>query len=182
MPQMTCYDPCPEIEVLPLPTNAAPQPVVNGGGGGGSGLTAVSTTGTDDVVFSGNGTTLNPLRATFVGPRTIEFEMAIGKLGGATDAEVIAVYIAAKTATLPAGLPGSQFSIEGQVGDVLINIEHNGLIVGAISIVNGVADAANVPEIVLAEGDMLQFISGLNSEFSLLALTILGLRQLEYVA
>lgn len=181
MPEMTCFDQCPEIVPILLPDTAPPQPVVNGGGGGSGGLNFVTTSNSDDVVFSGLGTAANPLRATFVDGRMIEFEMAIGKLNGLTDGETFGLYTAAKAAELPAGLVGTRMHVEDQEDDILINLAHNNIVVGQISYVGGVMDSSNVPAITLAEGDRLEVSSALDSQFSVLSLTILGLRELEYV-
>lgn len=182
MPEMKCFEQCVVVEPIELSTISPPRPTVNGGGSGGGGINSVVTSGTDDVVFTGDGTEASPLRARFVPDRQIEFEIAIGKLSGALDGETIGIYISAKEASFPAGLSGSRFAVDDQENDVLINIVKNGLALGAISIVGGVPNTASIPAFNLIEGDRLEFISAVTSEFSVLALTILGLRTLEYVA
>lgn len=182
MPEMICFDQCPEIIPISLPDTAPLQPVVNGGGGGGGGgINFVSTSNSDDVRFVGSGTETDPLQAVFVDGRMIEFEMAIGKLNGLADGETFGIYTAAKEAQLPAGLVGSRMSVDDQVSDVLINVAHNGIVVGQISYVGGVMDSSGVPAITLVSGDRLEISSALTSNFSYLSLTILGLRELEYV-
>jgi hypothetical protein len=179
MPQLDFYDMCPEPVAIPLPTNNYQFPCCSGGGGG---EFTLFTADSDQVNLLGNGTSGSPLTAQLISGQMISFEIAVGKINGFADGDVIALYDVAKPCTIPANLVGSQFKIEDQVGDALVNLEVNGIIVGSVNFVGGIPDVTLAADINLVAGDMLVFIAGSVSTFSLLAITILGLRALDYVA
>jgi hypothetical protein len=178
---LTCFDICPDPVVITIPENNMPQAPLNGSGGGGGDFT-LFTSDSDQVSLNGDGTSGNPLMATLISGQTINFEIAVGRAQGMQDGDILAVYAPAKDCTIPADLVGSEFNVTGQNGDVLVNLLLNGVVVGNISIPDGgtaVVDLAS--DIVLGDGDILEVAAGSDAEFSLLAVTLLGLRTLDYV-
>lgn len=176
-----CFNLCPPVVPVPLPENNWQIPCCQGGGGGGGSFT-LNTLDTDSIAFNGDGTSGNPLTATALGGQTINFEIAIGKINGLVNDEAVAVYVPAKQCSIYAGLAGSQFKVDDQVNDIVIEIMKNGASAGVITIAMGSGESNTVAsQINLMPGDMLEFYSRSTSEFSLLGITILGLRTLDYV-
>jgi hypothetical protein len=173
---MDCMQLCPPVVTETIPTNNYVYP-----GSGGGGAAALFTQDSDMVTFSGNGTEADPLSATLISGQPVEFEASITKIGGMADGDTLALYVPTKATTFPAGLVGSEFNVEDQAGDILVNLLRNDIVVGQIEIVGGVPDVTLAADIVLnGSGDKLEVIAASVSTFSSLSLTLLGLRTLDY--
>ena len=175
--QLNMFTLCPDPEPITVPTN---NPAWGSVGGGGSQPLVVDDS--EGIALTGDGTAGNPLVATLINNQTIAVEIGFSKEDGAADGDVLLFYTPTKLTTIPADLVGSQFEVEGQVDNILLNLVHNDVVVGNISIVAGVPDVTLAADINLAIGDKFEVTSGAASGFSRVAITLQGLRPLEYVS
>lgn len=180
---MNCVDKCVVAEATVIPQNNMPPPA----GGGGGDFTGITTANTTSINLTGNGLPATPLRATLQ-PVTIEFEIASSVPQSWANNQILLAYAAGHAFTLQAGLPGfhgyslnlgtdataNLFKIAAdttasQIGTIVFHPDNTETVTFAI-------DVAFTP----ADTFLIRGVGG--PSFDVVALTIIGLRQLAIAA
>lgn len=125
---------------------------------------------------------LRALDAGYADGRTIEFEQVTTTLTNVAANDVVNAYIAARPWTLPANLEGSQIYIDTSVATALtLSVQKNGVEIGTI-IINGSAFTITGFAVTqFAIGDVFRIVADSAATFNVIGLTIIGLRQLNFV-
>jgi hypothetical protein len=165
---ISCLSPCTENEASPLDPWVPPTPSE-------SGLVFADSA---SIIFTGVGTEADPIVATVQG--NIEVEIATSRLAGFTDNELIFAYATAKGFTLRAGLPGATVAARN-ADDLQVNLYQNETLIGNITVTAGVPAFSFVADVVFEPDDLLEFRGVLAPSFDLLAITLVGERELTFV-
>lgn len=204
---ISCAAPCTENEPIPMPV-LPPNP---GGGGGsgitsvttqgsdnvnfsGDGtelnpLTATVVSEYEPDNFDVVGDTLDDYLAGVdaslglaIGNRLVEFEIAFASVDGSVDGAILSAYTPAHEFTLRTGLPESSIICQTPEEDFRINIVHTGsTVVGFIDVISGVPTITFAGDVVFAPHDLLTFVSVGAASYAILAVTLVGERELKYV-
>lgn len=115
--------------------------------------------------------------------RTVVHEIVLSRPGPVLANQLILEYVASKDISLPVGLAGSQFKFRGDVGQsVLLNLFKNTTPIGTILLDSTSATVTFTSSVDFVPGDYLDIFAAADAPFSNVALTIQGLRQLDFVA
>jgi hypothetical protein len=169
---ISCIVPCKENEASPLEPWTPPTP-------GGGGLDSVTTADSTSVSFSGDGTAESPLTANVEG--NIEFEIAMARTTGFSADEIIFGYSTAKGFTLPSPQPDASVAHRGLSGDFRVDLYKEADAIGYVEVVGGVS-TVNIPaDVVFAAHELLEFRAVGAVSFTLLAITLIGVRAITFV-
>jgi hypothetical protein len=115
--------------------------------------------------------------------RTVVHEIVVSRPGPVLEDQIILDYVASKPITLKASLPDIQYKFRGTAGQsVTLNLFRNDVAIGDITIDTTSININFAVDVEFLVGDVFTVSALEDAAFSNVALTLQGLRQLDFVA